>query len=92
MVSLVRLSYPHRWEDVERIFVGMKRWKLQYLFYWFLDYMIENWSYLILNNRDYWTPQMPNMARAIEMKLATLPKIKNHTRYSGQIKTKTLSH
>ena len=73
MVSLVRLSYPHRWEDVERIFVGMKRWKLQYLFYWFLDYMIENWSYLILNNRDYWTPQMPNMARAIEMKLATLP-------------------
>ena len=73
MVSLVRLSYPHRWEDVERIFVGIKRWKLQYLFYWFLDYMIENWSYLILNNRDYWTPQMPNMARAIEMKLATLP-------------------
>ena len=28
MVSLVRLSYPHRWEDVERIFVGIQRWKL----------------------------------------------------------------
>ena len=73
MVSLVRLSYPHRWEDVERIFVGIQRWKLQSLFYWFLDFMIENWSYLILNNRDYWTPQMPTMARAIELKLASLP-------------------
>ena len=73
MVSLVRLSYPHRWEDVERIFLGIQRWKLQCLFYWFLDFMIENWSYLILNNRDYWTPQMPTMARAIELKLASLP-------------------
>jgi hypothetical protein len=73
MVSLVRLSYPHRWEDVERIFIGIKRWKLQSLFYWFLDYMVANWSYLILNNRDFWTPLMPTMARAIEVKLATLP-------------------
>jgi len=64
MVSLVRLSYPHRWEDVERVFPGIKRWKLQCLFYWFLDFMIENWSYLILNNRDFWTPLMPTMARA----------------------------
>ena len=72
MVSLVRLSYPHRWEDVERIFVGIQRWKLQSLFYWFLDFMIENWSYLILNNRDYWTPQMPTMARAIELKSSCL--------------------
>ena len=73
MVSLVRLSYPHRWEDVERIFFGIKRWKLQCLFYWFLDYMVENWSYLILNNREFWTPLMPVMARAIEDKLGTLP-------------------
>ena len=73
MVSLMRLSYPHRWEDVERIFIGIKRWKLQSLFYWFLDYMVANWSYLILNNRDFWTPLMPTMARAIEVKLATLP-------------------
>ena len=32
MVSLVRLSYPHRWEDVERIFDGIQRWKLQRIF------------------------------------------------------------
>ena len=32
MVSLVRLSYPHRWEDVERIFDGIQRWKLQRMF------------------------------------------------------------
>ena len=73
MISLVRLSYPHRWEDVERVFPGVKRWKLQRCFYWFLDFMIQNWSYLILNNRDYWVPQMENMAKAIKDKLATLP-------------------
>ena len=38
MISLVRLAYPHRWEDVERIFPGVKRWKLQRCFYWFLDF------------------------------------------------------
>ena len=69
MISLVRLSYPHRWEDVERIFPGIKRWKLQRCFYWFLDFMIQNWCYLILNNRDYWAPQMGAMASAIEDKL-----------------------
>ena len=69
MISLVRLSYPHRWEDVERILPGLMRWKLQTLFYWFLDFMIQNWCYLILNNRDYWVPQMGAMASAIEDKL-----------------------
>ena len=73
MISLVRLSYPHRWEDVERIFPGLKRWKLQSCFYWFLDFIIQNWSYLILNNRDYWVPQMGDMAKAIQHKIATLP-------------------
>ena len=73
MISLVRLAYPHRWEDVEEIFPRLKRWKLQRCFYWFLDYMIQNWSYLILNNRDYWVPQMGNMATAIKNKLASLP-------------------
>jgi len=33
MVSLVRLSYPNRWEDVERIFKGLYRWKLQRFFF-----------------------------------------------------------
>jgi len=60
MISLVRLSYPHRWEDVERIFPRLKRWKLQSYFYW----------YLILNNRDYWEPQMGDMANAIQHKIA----------------------
>ena len=69
MISLVRLSYPHRWGDVERIFPGIKRWKLQRCFYWFLDFMIQNWCYLILNNRDYWVPQMGAMASAIVSQL-----------------------
>ena len=73
MISLVRLAYPHRWEDVERIFPGVKRWKLQKYFYWFLDFIIQNWSYLILNNRNYWVPPMGNMATAINNKLASLP-------------------
>ena len=72
MISLVRLAYPYRWEDVERFFPGLKRWKLQRCFYWFLNFMVQNWSYLILNNRAYWVPQMSNMATAIRDKLASL--------------------
>jgi hypothetical protein len=41
--------------------------------YYFLDFMIENWGYLILNNRDYWVDHMVDQAEAIRLKLATLP-------------------
>jgi hypothetical protein len=45
----------------------------QKAFYYFLDFMISNWGYLLLNNRDYWLDHLPRSANSIRMKLATLP-------------------
>lgn len=73
MISLIRLAYPNRWCDVLVHFPGRKRWECQRAFYWFLDFMIFNWGYLITNNRDYWTDKLPLSAEAIRKKLASLP-------------------
>ena len=75
MISLIRLSYPARWIDVQHHFPGRSRQALQAAFYWFLDFMIQQWGYLLLNNREYWLPKMNDSADAIRCKLATLPTI-----------------
>jgi hypothetical protein len=77
LFSLVRLAYPLRWGDVQDTFPGRERWELGYGFYWFLDYMIQNWAYLVLNNRAYWKPYLPVAAEKVRQKLATLPNIDN---------------
>ena len=74
LISLKKLSYPHRWKEVCEAFPGRKRWACKAAFYWFLDFMIENWGYLILNNREYWVPHMAAQAQAILEKLRTLPR------------------
>jgi hypothetical protein len=73
MISLARLAYPLRWCDVLLLFPGRKRWSCQRAFYWFLDFMIKNWGYLILNNRDFWVPYFQQSADAIRVKLSELP-------------------
>ena len=65
MISLTRLSYPNRWEDVAIRFPGSSPSRCQRAFYWFLEFIILNWGYLILNNRDYWVPFMAGSANAI---------------------------
>jgi len=73
LISLKRLAYPLRWSDIKRDFPGRSRTALCMAFYYFLDFMIENWGYLILNNRDYWVDKMVDQAEAIRLKLANLP-------------------
>jgi hypothetical protein len=73
LISLIRLSYPMRWSQVMMHFPGMQRWTLKAAFYWFLDFMIVNWGYLITNNREFWLDKLCESAEAIRMKLATLP-------------------
>ena len=75
LISLMRLSYPARWLDVAHHFPGRGRAALQSAFYWFLDFMIQKWGYLLLNNREFWLPRMVESAEAIRVKLATLPTI-----------------
>jgi hypothetical protein len=40
-------------------------------------FIISNWGYLILNNRDYWVPHMAASANAIRAKLQQLPNLAN---------------
>jgi hypothetical protein len=73
MISLMRLAYPLRWTDILDKFPGREQWECSKAFYYFLDFMIANWGYLILNNRDYWKPFLADSANAIREKLAELP-------------------
>ena len=72
LVSLTRLSFPSRWEDLYERFPGRKSQALQIMFYYFLDFLINNWSYLLLNNMAYWRPFLAASADAIRVKLQNL--------------------
>ena len=72
LVSLSRLSFPHRWSDLAERFPGRSRTFLQAAFYWFLDFMIQNWGYLVLNNMDWWKPRLAGSCEAIRIKLQNL--------------------
>jgi hypothetical protein len=72
-ISLIKLSWPQRWCQIIDIFPGRKRWELVRAFYWFIEFMVANWGYLLLNNMEYWKPSIPTFAEALRVKLATLP-------------------
>jgi hypothetical protein len=72
LISLERLSFPHRWSDLYERFPGRKRWFLKSCFYWFLDFMVFSWGYLLLNNVNWWKPRLMGSCEAIRNKLATL--------------------
>jgi hypothetical protein len=69
MISLTRLSFPYKWSDLYERFPGRQRWFLQGVFYYFLDFMISNWAYLLLNNMVWWKQYFKESAEAIRIKL-----------------------
>ena len=77
LIALTRLHWPLAWNNVVKEFPGRMRWDLQKAFKWFLDFMIVNWAYLIVNNREYWLPFFPIHAEAMRNKLAALPREEN---------------
>jgi len=81
LISLERLSFPHRWTDLYERFPGRKRWFLKACFYWFLDFMIDNWGYLILNNTTWWKPKLMASCESIRIKMANL----NHANWRQQL-------
>ena len=81
LISLIRLAWPYRWSDVKLHFPDRSRNELSVAFYWFIDFMIVNWGYLILNNRQYWLPFFQSSAEHIRMKLASLPNEANRQFY-----------
>ena len=72
LISLTRLSFPCRWEDMYERFPGRKAQAMQIFFYYFLDFMCNNWGYLLVNNMEYWLPHLEQSKNAIEKKLANL--------------------
>jgi hypothetical protein len=57
LISLTRLCFPSRWTDIYERFPGRKSWFLSAAFMWFLDFMIDNWAYLLVNNLIWWYPR-----------------------------------
>ena len=72
LISLTRLSFPIRWNDVLERFPGRDRQFMQRVFYWFLDFMITNWAYLLVNNLEWWKPRFQESCDAIREKLQHL--------------------
>lgn len=75
MVSLMRLAWPLRWIDVSANFPGRTIKELQVAFYYFLDFLVTNWGYLITNNREYWLPHFKDSADHIRRKLGELSNV-----------------
>jgi hypothetical protein len=73
LIGLTKLCFPLRWSDMYERFPGRKRWHLQAAFYWFLDFMIFNWVYFLVNNMEWWKPYLVESAEAMRIKLANLP-------------------
>jgi len=67
LISLSRLSFPGRWSDLYERFPGRRRWFLQAAFYWFLDFMIQKWAYLLLNNMHFWKDYLAASCEAIRV-------------------------
>ena len=72
LISLTRLTFPHRWTDIYERFPGRKYWFLSAAFMWFLDFMIDNWSYLLVNNLNWWYPRFEESCNKIRLKLRNL--------------------
>lgn len=70
---MTRLAFPTRWGDVTERFPNRGQIECSRAFKWFIDFMVKNWAYLLLNNREYWKPYLAVSAEAIRLKLEELP-------------------
>jgi hypothetical protein len=73
LIVLMRFAFPFRWSDLYTYFPGRDHSQLSRATYWFLEFMILHWGYLLLNNLQFWLPKFPAFAEAMRIKLATLP-------------------
>ena len=77
LIALMRFAFPHRWSDIQICFPGRDHTQLSRATYWYIDFMIVNWGYVLLNNLEYWKPYFAEFAESMRVKLATLPNIAN---------------
>lgn len=67
MVALFKFHFPENYNDMENLF-GYEYTLCSRIFNFFLNFMIENWGYLLLNNFQYWKQSFPHFARAIQQR------------------------
>lgn len=58
--------------DVAKYFPGRRSYQLRAAFHWFLDFIIANWGYLLLNNMEYWKDFLYVSVECIRKKLENL--------------------
>ena len=71
LVTLYRLSFPRRLSDIEETFGrDYSHWSrvIKYTMQW----IIKNWWYLLSDNTEYWTDQIPSFYEAITAKIVEL--------------------
>ena len=69
LVSLYRLHRPTALSDgCFRTIFGLGYTAVSMVFNEFLDFMIDRWGYLLLDNMNFWKPYLPDCAQAIRDK------------------------
>ena len=73
LVSLYRYRRPSSTTDIafKEIF-GFRQSRVSIAFRTFVNFLIRNWSYLLLDNMQYWLPKLRLFATAIQQKLLQL--------------------
>lgn len=88
LVSLSRLAFPHRWSDLLEQYPGRHVTVFPRIFKWFLNFMVINWGYLLLNNMQWWKPRLRESCEAIRVKLQNLNHVnwrQHHPPAQGQL-------
>jgi hypothetical protein len=69
LIGLYRLHRPTTLSDGSfKLIFGMGHTAVSMAFNAFLDFMEDRWSYIIMDNLDFWLPYLPDCAQAIRNK------------------------
>ena len=69
LVSLYRLHRPTTLSEGSfKLIFGMGHTAVSMAFNAFLDFMVDKWSYIIMDNLNFWLPYLPDCAQAIRDK------------------------
>jgi hypothetical protein len=74
LFGLYRLSHAGKYnqEDIRQLFGFYDTGTCAKCFHCFLSFMVNSWGYLLTNNCEYWLPFIPDCAKAIAEKCASL--------------------
>jgi hypothetical protein len=68
LFSLNRFVFPCKLAEMAIIY-GKDWTQWDRAFNWFVEYVVENFAHLLIDNLEYWRPQFPDFAECIRLKL-----------------------